>query len=94
MWLVTPVILCDRNLDSPLLCSTGSPLGQKWKQEEFCPQLFYDFFVLMALKNSLLGQEFEQNWWSPLCSQVYQHPWDSSFLPAGFRYGELVTGSP
>jgi hypothetical protein len=55
---------------------------------EFCPQLFLGSCVLMALGGSFLGQEFEQKWWSYLCSQVCQHSWETSFLPAVFVYGE------
>ena len=37
--------------------------------------------VLMALSRSLLGQEFEEKWWSYLCMQVCRHSWEtSSFL--------------
>jgi hypothetical protein len=38
---------------------------------------------------SLLGQEFEQKWWSYLYSQVCQHSWVTSSLQAVFGYGEL-----
>ena len=43
----------------------------------------------MALDESLLGQEFEQKWWSYLCSQVCQHSWEISSLLAVFVYGSL-----
>ena len=56
------------------------------KREGSCPQLFFGSCVLMALGRSLLGQEFEQKWWSHLCSQVCQHSWETSSLPG---YGEL-----
>jgi hypothetical protein len=34
----------------------------------------------MALGKSLLNQEFEQKWWSYLCSQVSQHSWETISL--------------
>ena len=37
----------------------------------------------------LLGQEFEQKWWSYLCSQVCLHSWDSISLLVVFVYGAL-----
>ena len=38
---------------------------------------------------SLLGQEFEQKWWSYLCSQVCQHSWETGSLTVVFGYEEL-----
>jgi hypothetical protein len=43
----------------------------------------------MALGRYLLGQEFEQKWWSYLCSQVCEHSWETSSLLEVFGYGEL-----
>jgi hypothetical protein len=43
-------------------CGTGF----RQKQEGSCSQLFLGSCVLMALGGSLLGQEFEQKWWSEL----------------------------
>ena len=63
-------------------CGTGSALGCRQKPEGSCPQLFLGSCVLMALGGSLLGQEFEQKWWSYLCSQVCQHSWETSSLLA------------
>jgi hypothetical protein len=44
-------------------CGTGSAPGYRWKPEGSCFWLFLGSCVLMALGWSLLGQEFEQNWW-------------------------------
>ena len=35
------------------------------------------------------GQEFEQKWWSYLCSQVCWHSWETSSLLRVFGYGAL-----
>ena len=43
----------------------------------------------MALGRSLLGQEFEQKWWSHLCSQVCQHSWKTCSLPVSSGYEDL-----
>jgi hypothetical protein len=43
----------------------------------------------MALGGSLLGQEFEQKWWSYLCSQACLHSWETCFVLAVFEYGTL-----
>ncbi|EDL35653.1 mCG148215 [Mus musculus] len=58
-------------------CDTVSAPGHRWKQEGSCPWSFLGSCVLMALGGSLLGQEFEQKWWSHLCSQVCQHSWET-----------------
>ena len=70
-------------------CGTGSALGCRQKPEGSCPWLFLGSCVLMALGRSLLGQEFEQKWWSYLCSQVCQHSWETSSLLVVFGYGVL-----
>ena len=70
-------------------CGTGSALGCRQKPEGSCPQLFLGSCVLMALGGSLLGQEFEQKWWSYLCSQVCQHSWETSSLQKEFGNGQL-----
>ena len=57
---------------------SGSALGCIWKLVGSCPRLFLGSCVLMALSGSLLGQEFEQKWWSYLCSQVCLHSWETS----------------
>ena len=44
----------------------------------------------MALGGSHLGQEFEQNWWPYLCSQAFQHYWDTSSFLLVFAYGVLL----
>ena len=67
----------------------GSALGFRQKSEGSRPRLFLDSCVLMAHGVSLLGQEFEQKWWSYLCSQVCQHSWETSSLPVVFGYGAL-----
>ena len=64
---------------------------QIWKLEGSCPRLFLGSFFQMALGVPLLGQEFEQKWWSHLCSQVYQLCWKTSSLPEGPGYGELCS---
>ena len=51
--------------------------------------LFLGSCVLMALGSSLLGQEFEQKWWSFLSSQVCQHSLETCSLLALFGYGAL-----
>ena len=66
--------------------------GCKCKPEGSCP-LFLGWCVLMALGKSLLGQEFEQKWWSYLCSQVCLHSWDISSLLAVFGMEYYGTGS-
>jgi hypothetical protein len=38
---------------------------------------------------SLLGQEFEEKWWSYLCSQVCRHPYETNSLLAVFVYAAL-----
>ena len=68
---------------------TGSACGCRQKLEGSCPPLFFGSCVLMALGGSFLTQEFEQNWWSYLCSQVCQYSWETSSLLAGFGYGEV-----
>ena len=98
VWLVPPVslnvgtpgrpVLSRRNLGMES-CVTGSALGCRWKPEGSCSQLFLGSYVLMTLGWSLLGQEFGQKWWYFLCSQVCQHSWETSSLPAVFGYGAL-----
>jgi hypothetical protein len=56
-------------------------VSSRQKLEGSCPWIFLGSCVLMALSNSLLGQEFEQKWWS--------HSWETSFLPMVFEYGAL-----
>jgi hypothetical protein len=70
-------------------CGKGSALGCRQKPEGSCPQLFLGSCVLMALGGSVLGQEFEEKWWSYLCSQVCRHFWETSSLLAVFGYGPL-----
>jgi hypothetical protein len=70
--------------------SPGIGYGELWYRissgcrqipEGSCPRLFLRSCVLMTLGRSLLGQEFEQKWWSYLGSQVCRHFWEtSSFL--------------
>ena len=62
-------------------CGTGSALGCRQKPEGSCPQLILGSCVLMALGGSLLGQEFEQKWWSYLCSQECPHFWGDQLFP-------------
>ena len=50
------------------------------------PQLILGSCVLMALSRSLLGQEFEENWWSYLCLQVFRHSWEIISFLAVFVY--------
>jgi hypothetical protein len=50
-------------------CGTGSAPGHR----RILSQAFPRFLCPEALGGSLLGQEFEQNWWSHLCSRVCQH---------------------
>jgi hypothetical protein len=68
-------------------CDTWSSLEYKWKPEGSCPWLFLDSWVLMAQGGSLLGPEFEQKWWSYLCSRVSQHSWETRSLLTVFGYG-------
>ena len=42
---------------------------------------------LVPVSEWLLGQEFEQKWWSYLCSQVSQHSWETRSLLTVFGYG-------
>ena len=70
-------------------CGTGSALGCRQKPEGSCPQLILGSCVLMALGGSLLGQEFEEKWWSYLCSQVCRHSWETSSLLVVFVYVAL-----
>jgi hypothetical protein len=44
---------------------------------------------LVPVSEWLLGQEFEQKWWSYLCSQVSQHSWETNSLWTVFGYGVL-----
>jgi hypothetical protein len=62
-------------------CGTGSALGYKQRLESF-PQLILGSCFLMALGGYLLGQEFEEKWWSYLCWQVSRHSWETSSLLA------------
>ena len=61
------------------------------KPEGSCPWLFLGSCVLMALDESLLGQEFEQKWWSHLCSQVCPHFWETSSFLVGPGHGKLCS---
>ena len=63
--------------------------GCRRKPEGSFPWLFLSSCILMALGSSLLVQEFEQKWWSYLCSLICQHSWETSSLPAVFGYGAL-----
>ena len=65
-------------------CGIGSAQGCTQKQEGPYPPLFLGSRVLMALGRSLLKQEFEQKWWSYLCSQVFQDSWKTSSLQMVF----------
>ena len=97
LWLVPPEILCVSSTGRPDIsgrklgmesCATGSTLGCKGRPKISCLRLFFGWCVLMALGESLLGQKFEQKWWSFLCSQVYQHS-GRPVLYGGIWYGEL-----
>ena len=68
---------------------TGSALGYRQKPEESCPQLILGSCVLMALEGFLLGQEFEEKWWSYLCLQVCRYSWETSSLLAVFVFVAL-----
>jgi hypothetical protein len=59
--------------------------------EWFCstPRLLLGSCVLKALGGSLLGQVFEQRWWSYLYSQACQHSWETSSLLIELWYGAL-----
>ena len=81
-------VLSERNLGTEH-CGTDSALGCKWNLEVSCPWLFIGSCVLMALVMFLFGQEFEQKWWSYLCSQLCQYSWETSCLPVSVAYGEL-----
>jgi hypothetical protein len=96
--LVPPARLCVSTPGRPVLyegnlgiesCGTRSASQCRWKPEGSCPWLFLGSCVLIALGGSLLGQEFEQKWWSYLCSQVCQHPWETRSFPVVFGYREL-----
>jgi hypothetical protein len=100
LWLVPPASLCisspgrpvfsGRNLDIKG-CGTGSAQGSRKKPKGSCPCPFLGSRVLMAGGVSLLGQEFEQKWWTHLCSQVCQYSWETSSLLVGQGYGELCS---
>jgi hypothetical protein len=96
--LVPPASLCVSTPGRPVLSrrnlgmesrGPGSALGFRQKSEGSRPRLFLDSCVLMAHGVSLLGQEFEQKWWSYLCSQVCLHSWETSFLLEVIGYGAL-----
>jgi hypothetical protein len=70
-------------------CGTGSAPQCSGKPEGSYPELFLGSCVLTAQGGSLLGQQFEQKWWSYLCSQVFWHSWEISYLWEEFGYGEL-----
>lgn len=98
LWLVPPASPCVTTPQTPVFswrnlgmdsCDTWSSLEYKWKPEGSCPWLFLGFCVLMALDRFLLGQEFEQKWWSYLYSQICPHSWETSSIPAVFGYGAL-----
>jgi hypothetical protein len=94
MWLVPPTSLCVRtpgrlvlfwrNLDMES-CGTDSAPGYRWKPEGSCPWLFLGFSILIVLGGSLLGQKFEQKWWSYLWS----HFWGICVLPVVVRFEVL-----
>ena len=65
---------------------TGSALWCRQKPEGSCPQPILGSCVLMAMGGSLLGQEFEEKWWSYLCSKVCWHSWETSSLLVVFVY--------
>jgi hypothetical protein len=84
------------------MCTPGRPALSRWNLdmescgtgcrqtlEGSCSRLFLGSCVLMALGRSLLGHEFEQKWWSYLCSQVCLYSWEISSLPAVFGYRAL-----
>jgi hypothetical protein len=85
------VLLWDQVLSRRYLgtecCVTGSAPGSRKKPEGSCPWLFLGFYVLIALVESLLGQEFEQKWWSYLYPQEWQLSWETSSLQV--TYGVL-----
>ena len=66
----------------------GQLLGAEGNQKDPVPACSL-IPVLMALGRSLLGQKFEQKWWSYLCLQVCWYFWETSSLPAVFGYEEL-----
>jgi hypothetical protein len=98
LWLVPPASLCVSTAGRPALsernfgmgsCGTRSAQGHKQKSEGSCSWIFLGSCVLMALCRSLLGQEFEQELSSYLCSQVCQHSWENSSLLLVFGYREM-----
>jgi hypothetical protein len=58
-----------------------------------CPGLFFSSCVPLALCMSLLGEEFEQKWWSFLCSQVCGNSWETSSLLVLFGMEHCGIGS-
>jgi hypothetical protein len=66
----------------------GQLLGAEGNLKDPVPSCSW-FFCLVALGRSLLGQEFEQKWWSYLYSQICPHSWETSSIPAVFGYGAL-----
>ena len=54
------------------------------KPEGSCPQMILGSCVLMTL-----GQEFEERWWSYLCTQVCRYSWKTSSLVVIFVYVAL-----
>ena len=100
--LVPPVSLCvsipgrpvlsGRNLDMENY-GTGSAPGFRMKPKGSCPQLFLSSYILMALCSPSV-QEFEQKWWSYLCSHLCQHSWETSSFLTALVYGVCCgTGS-
>ena len=43
---------------------------------------------MVVVVRSLLGQEFEQKWWSYLCSQAFQHSWETCSILVVIVYME------
>jgi hypothetical protein len=81
-------VLSRRNLGMNI-CDRCSALGCRQKPEGSCPQLILVSCVLMALGGPLLGQKFEEMWWSYLCSLVCLHTWETSSLLEVFVYVAL-----
>ena len=98
LWLVPPASLCISTPGRPVSlgrklsidsCGTGPALGCRLKSARSCTQIILGFCILMVLGWSFLGQEFEEKWWSYLCSQVCRHIWGTNTLLVVFVYVAL-----
>jgi hypothetical protein len=99
LWLVPPVGLCVSTPGRPALSGqnlgmessgTGAALGLRQILKSSCLWLFLGYHVLMSLAWSQLGQEFKQNWWFYLSSQVCQALLGDQLSPGRFWVSRAV----